>query len=224
MENQTNTGGGRRKTANIPNADLDLSTLLLSIAPKYANCGVALPWITPAQAIQLGEDYQAELQLRLTEGSKRKPITQQIKEEEAKQDKHLSYVKGYLADKFGKDNAKSYYAEFGLDKSDKSYRFPDDKDKRLESLRKMANSLDTHGMTGQTFGQVFWADLLTSYQSLITSAREKDSLVTGKVSAKNRLKDEGRVFANSMIHLVKALYPGDAKAKLREWGFQKEKY
>jgi hypothetical protein len=211
-------------TGNVPKSDLDLGTLLKNVSLNYANSGIVLPWKSHAQAQQLATDYETELQIRLTEGGKRKPLTKQMQNAEKTHDQHLSFVKSYFTEKYGKADVISYYSEFGLDKVGNNYKLPTDKDRRLEALRKLTDALDTHGFTSQVYGKPYWDNLRSEYAALTTAAREKDSLVTSKVSAKNTLKEEGKIFINAMIGLVKALYPNETKAKLREWGFQKEKY
>ena len=99
-----------------------------------------------------------------------------------------------------------------------------DIDRRLEALRKMEEGLERHGFIAQTYGLSFWKNLRLEYTTLATAARQKDSMVTSKVSHKNMLKEKGKKFIGAMIALVAAMYPDDKKAKLREWGFHKEKY
>lgn len=225
MENQANEP--IKKTthkSNVPYADLDLGTLLTNVSEKYAASSPQLPWITAAQALQLAADYQADLHTRQTEGGKRKPITQQLKEADKYQDEKVAYIKNYFIEKYGKKNAPSYYTEMGFEKVGTGYGLPRDRDRRIESLRKIVEALTTHGFTSQTYGVAFWTTLKTDYTSLASQAREKDSLIASKVSNKNNLKEQGKTFLNAVVNLLKALYPHDYRSKLREWGFQKEKY
>lgn len=212
------------KKRNVPVADLNFSTLLTNVSAKYATCGITLPWISGQEAINLANDFRIFLEERLTQGSQRKPITQQLREQEVLQDKSVSFVKAYLMEKYGKVNALSYYGELGLEKNNSSYRLPVDADRRLEALRKMEEGLERHGFITQAYGLSFWKNLRIEYIALATAARQKDSTVTSKVSHKNMLKEKGKKFIGAMIALIAAMYPDDTKAKLREWGFHKEKY
>ena len=220
--NETTTKSSKK--GNIPVADLNFSTLLTSVSAKYAACGITLPWISGQEAIHLATDFRIYLEERLTQGSQRKPITQQLREQELIQNKSISYVKGYFMEKYGKNNAISHYGEIGLEKVSSTYRLPLDADRRLEALRKMEEALESHGFISQMYGLGFWKNLRLEYVALTTAARNKDSTVTSKVSHKNMLKEKGKKFITALIALVTAMYPDDSKAKLREWGFHKEKY
>ena len=208
----------------VPKSDIDLIVVLESVSQSYATCGTMLPWISGPQAMQLAANYRAELEVRLTEGGRRQPITQDLKNAEALQNKHLSNLKGYLREAFGAENMKSHFAEIGLTKNSESYRFPVDKESRLQSLRKVVETLSTHGMITQAYGLAFWTDRYNDYAAIVSQARAKDSLVSSKVSAKNMLREEAELFLGAMVDFVNALYPREAQSKLREWGFQKEKY
>lgn len=210
--------------SNVPTADLDFGTLLNNVSSHYATFPLQLPWMTAAQAAQLAADYQADLQTRLTEGGKRKPITQQLKDADTTQNEKVAYVKNYFMDKYGKKNAPSYYSEMGLEKINTSYQLPVDRDRRLEALRLMIEALTNHGFITQPYGANYWTTQRADYKALTDAARDKDSTVSNKVSSKNNLRIQGKTFLNAVIALLKACYPNDYPSKLREWGFQKEKY
>ena len=223
-ENGASKSTKRYRKSYVPNSDIDMVVVLESVSQSYASCGTSLPWISGPQAMQLAANYRTELEIRLTEGGRRQPITKEMKNAEALQNKHLANLKGYLREQFGADNMQSHFAEMGLIKVSKSYRMPNDKETRLESLRKIVEALTTHGMVTQTYGLAFWTARYNEYATLVDLARSKDSLVTSKVSAKNLLREEAELFLVAMIDFVHALYPREAQSKLREWGFQKEKY
>ena len=208
----------------VPKSDIDLGTVLKSVSTQYASCGIALSWISSIQASQLADDYLADLHIRQLEGGKRRPITIELKLAEDEQNKAVVFVKNYLLEKYGKEKAVGFYAEFGLEKVMGTSQLPKDRDRRLESLQKIVQSLTAHGFVSQAYGASYWTVLRDNYMALDASAREKDSLVTNKVNSKNNLKNQGTKFLNAMVNLVKAMYPDDHRSKLREWGFQKERY
>lgn len=222
VDNNSNTTVNHKRT--VPQADIDMGTVLTSVSAQYAACGIVLPWISGAQAIQLATDYNNDLRVRNTEGGKRPSLTQQLKDSDKEQDSNLAYAKGYFIEKYDKDHAAGYYAQMGLSKIGDSYRFPYDRDGRLEALRMIVDALTTHGFVTNTYGANYWQTIYNDYDILLSKARNSDSLVTSKVSSKNNYKAEGKAFLKAAVHLVQAMYRNDAKAKLREWGFQKEKY
>jgi hypothetical protein len=208
---------------NVPQADLTFGILLTSVAAKYSAGGILLNWKSTAEATQLATDYATELKLRVDEANSRVPLTEKLKAEEKKHQKALKFVKFYLAEKFG-DDAVMHYPAMGLEKIKGAYSLPRTQNERRATLKSMYESLRAHGLDNEQFGTTYWEDLYQVYDSLLLAAREKDGLISGKVNHKNSLKDDGRKFLNCVIHLIYAQFPDEAKSKLREWGFQKEKY
>ena len=211
-------------TTNVPTADLNFGTLLNSVSIKYASFSLQLPWMTATQAAQLAADYQTNLHTQLMENAKRRPITQQLKDAESTQNEKVAYVKNYFMEKYGKKKAPSYYTEMGLEKDNGAYNLPHDRDRRIESLHLMVNALTTHGFTTQQYGVNYWTIQKTDYIALANTARDKAGIVSVKANTKNNLKRQGKTFLNSVVLLIKAVYPSDYRSVLREWGFQKEKY
>lgn len=210
--------------SNVPRADIDLGTVLRSVSAQYATCGLVLPWISGAQAIQLADDYTTDLKVRNIEGGKRPSRTKLLNDADEIQNESLTYAKNYFIEKYDKEHAIGYYAEMGLVKIGNSYRIPNDRESRLETLGMIVTALTSHGFISNPYGATYWTTLATNYDNLLNVARSGDSLVTNKVSSKNTLKAQGKKFLLAMVNLVKAMHPDDYKAKLREWGFQKEKY
>ena len=139
-------------------------------------------------------------------------------------DNKLANVKGYIADKYGKENAVSYYASFGIEFSNKTYRFPIDQNNRSEALALMVNSISANGFDDKTYGKDYWLDIQSQFNELLVSASNTDSTVSNKVGDKNTLKKELKRALNSIVLVIKGNYPDTYKQELRTWGFQKEKY
>jgi hypothetical protein len=136
-------------------------------------------------------------------------------------DNALVYVKGYLLDKYKKENDKSYYAAFGIEKG---ARYPRDQNSRSAALKLTIEAIAANGFGTKEFGTAFWTGIKTQYDALLTTASNTDSTVSTKVGDKNALKVELKKALNSIILVIKGNYPDTYKQELRNWGFQKEKY
>ena len=87
-------------------------------------------------------------------------------------DTHLSYVKGYITDKYKKESDTSYFAAFGIEYKNNRYLLPADKNKRSEALKLMVSALTTHGFEYKEFGPAFWSALKEQYALLVKQASQ----------------------------------------------------
>ncbi|NJM78706.1 MAG: hypothetical protein HC854_02050 [Flavobacterium sp.] len=160
----------------------------------------------------------------MQKGATRPQVTQSLKVLNAKIDDAVSYVKGYLTDKYKKENDSSYFPAFGIVYKNNRYFLPTDQNKRIEALKLMIEAITTHGFQDKEFGLAFWTATTTQYAALVKQASEIDGQVSVKVGDKNELKKSLKKGLNAIINLLKANYPDTFKQEMREWGFQKEKY
>jgi len=77
-------------------------------------------------------------------------------------------------------------------------------------------------MTEINYGLDYWTALADEYETLITSSKESAGNISIKASDKNILKTELRKTLNALILLIKANFPDNYAAVLRQWGFLKE--
>lgn len=210
------------KTAAIPQADVDFGNTVKLVSTKWATSSwLTLAYLTSAQFTTKATAFQTTLATRQQSGSTRSQTTQALKMLDKSIDNALVYVKGYLLDKYKKENDKSYYAAFGFEKG---ARYPRDQNSRSAALKLTIEAIAANGFGTKEFGTAFWTGIKTQYDALLTTASTTDSTVSTKVGDKNALKAELKRALNSIVFVIKGNYPDTYKQELRNWGFQKEKY
>lgn len=228
MANETtppNGDGKPNSKGNVPAADVDFGKVAKDVAIAWtAKPFITLLWATSAEFTTETAEYNAELASRMQVGGDRPQITQALVQLDTKMDEALVYVKGYIIDKYKKGPAPSYYPAFGIVHKTNKYVLPKDRNSRLASLELMLSGLVTHGFDAKEYGNGFWGDIKTEYETLLDQATATDGSVSTKVSSKNTLKDGLRKKMNALINVLMGNYPDTYKAELRAWGFQKEKY
>ncbi|MEM0542798.1 hypothetical protein WFZ85_09215 [Flavobacterium sp. j3] len=213
------------KTSNVPLADIDFGNVVEKASDKWIlTPWLTLLWMTAEEFKVKSDNYKTTLAVRIQTGSNRPQITKSLVNINKEIDEKLSYVKGYIAEKYGKDNAVSYYASFGIEYSNKTYRFPFDQNNRSKALALMVDAISANGLNDKMYGKDYWLEIQTKYDDLLAAASSNDGTVSNKVGNKNALKKELKVVLNSLIFSIKANYPETYKQELRAWGFQKEKY
>ena len=213
------------KTTNVPVADIDFGNVVGKVSAKWeTSAWLTLLWITAPEFKIISNNYKSTLTTRIQTGNNRPQITQALKNINKEIDDRLSNVKGYIADKYGKEVAISYYASFGIEFSNKTYRLPLDQNKRSEALDLMVSAISANGLEDKTYGKDYWLGIQGKFNELLASASNTDSAVSNKVGNKNALKKELKKALNSIVLVIKGNYPETYKQELRAWGFQKEKY
>ena len=227
METNANNSEKRKtsKTRNVPVADINFGNVITSVSEKWeASSWLTLKWLTVAQFQTDATNYNNTLFTRLPKGATRPQIKKTLESLEKTMDGHLSYVKGYITDKYKKENDSSYFPAFGIEYKGNRYLLPTDKNKRVEALKLMISALTEHGFEDKEYGLAFWTSLQEQYSVLVKQATTTDGQVAIKVGDKNALKDNLKKGLNAIVHALKANYPDSYKQELRDWGFQKEKY
>ncbi len=211
--------------SNVPVADLDFGKVAKDVADKWTTTPViTLLWTTAAAFSADAVAYNKELSKRMQVGSTRPQITQALSELDNQIDDGLSYVKGYITEKYKKESAASYYPAFGIVHKSNKYIIPTDRNSRSAAMTMMLEALVVHGFDAKEYGTDFWTPIKSKYDDLLNQATSTDGTVSTKVSSKNTLKASLKVTMNSLINVLKGNYPDTYKSELRAWGFQKEKY
>jgi hypothetical protein len=227
MTDETNNGGGKKpnKKSSIPKADSDFGKVAASASTNWtANPWLTLKWTTAAEFATATAAYNAILAARQTSGATRPQITKALTVLNKEIDRSLSYVKGYLAEKYDKDNSLSYYPAFGISYYDKQYAMPVDQSNRQDALKLMLEAIESNDFQDKTYGLAYWTGVYTKYVDLVEKGRELDGGISTKVGSKNELKISIKKGLNALINVLKGNYPDTYKQELRQWGFQKDKY
>ena len=220
---QTNTKPTSK--SNVPVADVDFGKVATDVAEKWtATAAITLVWTTAPEFTATAAAYNVELSKRKQVGSIRPQITQALSELDNQIDDGMSYVKGYIIDKYKKESGPSYFPAFGIVHKSNKYIIPTDRNSRSAALTMMLNALIVNGFDTKEYGTAFWTPIKTQYDTLLGQAITTDGTVATKVSSKNTLKALLKKSMNCLILVIEGNYPDTYKAELRAWGFQKEKY
>lgn len=215
----------KKYTSNNPDKDSDLGGLTLMVEPAWrANPQITLLF-TDVNKYKISIDaYNSTLNERQSTGGERKEKTLKLKDLDASIDEGISAIKGYLVYKYEKNNAPSYYPQFGIERVGSIFIVPRDRNKRQDALPLILAAVTTHGFTTEKYGTAFWQATKDSYDALLKEASTVDGTVAKKVGDKNELRKTIVKTHNALINVLKANYPDTYKNVIREWGFQKEKY
>ncbi len=208
----------------IPSSDVDLMSLARIIAGTWATKDLPLQWLTPEEFNTIVDTFENALKTKNTATARRNPVTMRIRELSKIIDVEIEHIKNYLAEKYGKSNAKSYYAKFGITKTSQAYKLPRDQEFKIVALEQLLQGIDTEGFTEKTYGAEFWQAIYDEYKTLVNSVTDNIINVSEQVGTKKTLRADIKEVLNSLIFLIKAHNPKNYTSELRVWGFHKEKY
>ena len=213
------------KTQTIPLSEIDLGNVVTLANAKWkANPWLTMQWLKQSEFEADAISFNTILALRMDEGTDVSPISTALRNLDEKMDTHMSYVKGYIDDKFDKEDATSYYSAFGIIYKYKKYAFPLDQNRRLAALKLMISGLNKYDLQDRKYGKDFWTDIMNKYEELLEKSSSLDGGISVKVGDKNLLKKRLKKALTALVHAIKCNFPDTYKQELRDWGFQKEKY
>jgi hypothetical protein len=214
-----------KKVRRLPLSEEDIKNLAIRVKDKWKSDGMKLKWKNPNQFELEVTQLAKLLEERSEKSDKRKPASLELSKLDKEIDKNIEYVKNYIKDKFGIEDSKTYYAQFGIESTKAaSYKLLSDRDGRIKSLKKLVKALTDYEMTTQKFGKPYWEQILLTYEPLVNKTIQTDAEITEKVKDKNKILEEVRKTLSSLMKLIEAHHPDDYEAVWREWGFQKGKY
>jgi hypothetical protein len=212
------------KAPRLPVKEEDLKNLAQRVLEKWRSDSMELRYKSVEDFENDVQDFAKTLVLRGEKGDQRKPISRQLQDLDKEINLHVEDVKVYIKADKGVKQAEPFYAQFGIEKVGKAFKFATDRDARLRSLKKLVVALDAHKLTDKTYGTAYWTTILTQYESLLAEAIQTDSEISGKVREKNSTKDEIKIVLSCIMKLLEAHYPNNYEAVWREWGFQRNRY
>lgn len=214
-----------RRTSQLPSSDVALSALATKAADAWTTSALPpLLWLSKADFSALAAAYAQGRDAADAAGDQRSPQSQRLQKLDATFDKHLRYVKGYLAEAHDEDEGRSYYPEFGIARENKTYSLPRARTERVKSLNKLLLALKAHDLDKKKYGTAFWQPLVQEYAQLVQASTDTAGQRSEKVSGKDQQEAQVRKALRALIHHLKANYPDTFEAQLRVFGFQKESY
>ncbi|WP_432670902.1 hypothetical protein [Flavobacterium sp. SM2513] len=213
------------RTQTIPLAEIDLGNVVTLASAKWkGNPWLTMLWLKQAEFDADAKSFNAILGLKMDESTDVSPISTALGNLDKIMDGHMSYVKGYIDDKYDKKDATSYYGAFGFVYKYKKYAFPLDQNRRLAALKLMVSGLKKHDLEDRKYGLTFWTDIMTNYETLLGQSNALDGDISVKVGEKNVIKKRLKKALTAIVYGIKSNKPDTYKQELRDWGFQKEKY
>ncbi|MBT9392962.1 hypothetical protein KLP40_07295 [Hymenobacter sp. NST-14] len=214
-----------QRTSQLPASDVALSALATKAAEAWTTSALPpLLWLSKAEFTTLAAAYAQGRDAADAAGDQRTPQSQRLQQLDKLLDKHLRYVKGYLAEAHDEDEGRSYYPEFGITRENKAYSLPRARAERVKALNKLLLALVNHNLDKQKYGTAFWQPLAQEYTQLVQASTESAGQRSAKVSNKDQHEAQVRRALRALIHHLKANYPDTYQAQLRAFGFQKESY
>ena len=215
----------KRSKGITPAADINMKGLSANVLSVWKQKpDISLLWTNSAKYEVTVTAFANSLNQRVTTGSGRAAVTNELKTLDKIIINSTSYLKNYLKEKYGKDSYTAYFPQFGIVQEGKVYMYPSDRNKRLAALQLTVKSIVDNGFKDNKYGQAYWQDILTRYEAAIKLSVTTDGSVSGLVSTKNEARKQIQKTLNALIHIIKGNYPDTYASVLREWGFQKEKY
>ncbi len=221
--------GGSETPANpnplIPRDQDEKAALGLRVAAGWAaNPQLTLIWKTPAEFVLDAQALADAVALKNKTAAKRPQLTLALGEIDKQITAGLGYVKGYLAEKFTKQNAPAYYEEFGITFYDDQHQLPRKQTERAAALAALVEALTTYGFGARDYGTAYWTPLRDGYATTTDAARDSSQTVSEQVGAKNTVMDEVDDVLSALPLLIEANYRTETEraAKRREMGYLKE--
>ncbi|GAB4335756.1 MAG: hypothetical protein OHK0038_13630 [Flammeovirgaceae bacterium] len=225
MENLVEEKIKPQKTGNVPTKQADIVTLTDTIVKKWATSPeITLVWMKAEDFAVIAQDFKNSLTQRIDAGSGRQSKTKLLQNLDKEINKMVENLKIGILNKFGKEDGKSYYSEFGIIKVNNSFKIPFDRNQRQQALATLIKGLEKHQIKVANYPLNTIKEMQTQFNALVEEAKQIDSNVSSEVSTKNELLKQIIKVINALIYVIRGNYPDTYKAELRSWGFQKEKY
>ncbi len=213
-----------KRKQSTPTNDGDLLAVLTSQLLHWDENRFRVEWMTKERLQAITDAFTEQLNSRNRTGASRGAISKELTNLDDVIDESIEFVKNRLAERLhSKSEAVARYREFGIVK-DKSYKLPQSREHRATALQMLIEALGVYQFGDTDFGVSYWTDIHTRYTALVAQARHTDGTVSGKVADLKGLRAESRKFLTSFTYIIRGNFPDTWQQKLREFGFQKEKY
>ena len=208
----------------IPRNDINLISTAEKVVEKWREVGYVLSYITIDEFDTTLANYKAIVKERTITGAQRTPMSKRLSELDREINSSLEYIKGYIAEEFGKSNAISHYGKFGIIRNGSGYRFPTDRQKKQEATKMLIEALVTHSFNERKYGVAYWQPIFDEYKALLGTNVESTGNISKFIGDKEPLKQLVMDTLRSLTYMIRANYPSNYKSVYRNWGLQKESY
>ena len=138
----------------------------------------------------------------------------------------VKFLKAYLLEEYGKNDALSHYSEYGLVLESKTYRFPIDNDDRMKKLDTLVNTLSApnNPFRDKKYGLAYWENLRNEHRNSWTLCKTLDGNRSVLAKAIQLDKKKALDLQSRLRQQVKINDKENYKSIWRNLGFQSEKY
>jgi hypothetical protein len=208
----------------IPKGDINMIRVYKTLKPQWDETKLPLQWTSKTEADTKFNSFETTFDNRTRKGASRSSITGDLSRMDKEIDKSIEYIKSRLREQYNSiERAREFYPEFGIVK-ERSYKLPADRESRVEALKRTTDAVIKFNFPGTAYDGDYWRNISAKYELLHSQAIATDGNVSGNVGTLNAYRDYARKFYACFVLLVKANYPDSWNGKLRDFGFQKEKY
>jgi hypothetical protein len=209
-----------RRRSLIPMADTDLRALALQAGQAWAASALQLRFTSSAAFYESAAAFSEQVDSIDTLSASRRPLTLTLQALDREINSRVANLKHYIADRYGKERARDFYEEFGIQRIGKSYQLPIDRAERDRAMGQLCESLHRHQLDDHRYGLAWWTDICDRYQATRKQASHTDEALSQHVREKNARKLMLRQTLQSLVLLVQANYPDSWREELLRWGFQ----
>jgi len=209
----------------IPGSDLGkLMLATIVIATWKDNRHITLLWKTLEEFEADVAKFALALESKTSVETKRSPLSYKLSELNKTINRLLIFIKDELKAMFGKEAFQSYFPEFGIQYTSRSYKIPSDKSERKPALDMVVAGIEKYGLKGVNSNLAVWQALrdeyiqYTSESTLSTTTESKyvgDKVIYRPVVIKT---------LECLAGVIKCNYPDNYENVLRSWGFLRETY
>jgi len=207
----------------IPTNDQDLYALAKRVSTNYQLANFEVQSVSKAYFADLVQQFEVALGDMHEKRTDRNPAITKIAELRKINNSKIQHVKNYLTDKYGKDMAKRYYADFGIEKKGLKYILPPGMDVHYQSLLKLTAALPKHGFENNNYGLPFWQKQMNEYKTLIDLSTRSTEAISSHSAAKKKIKKQISESLVSIRFTIRGNSRGDYAAGWREIGFLDER-
>lgn len=211
-------GGGKDV---LPDGQFELATLAETAADAWD--GSPLPgllWCPKTKFREMAVAYRASVGTADEADDALSPTAERLRELDRETSAGITFVIGYLKDKYGREVAKGYYDEFGF----KGGRFATARPKRAKQLPKLLAALVKHGFDKNKYGTAFWQPLAAEYAPLAKTSSGVRQDTSSEVGKKNVQEKPLRKALRALRLSIRANFPDTYEAELRHFGFLAESF
>ena len=191
---------------------------------NYPN--LVVNFTTPSEYTAFHTEFRNRLLERQENESKRILAISNLRKANKELATSIKFLKSYLLEEYGKEDAVTHYSEYGLVLENRIYRFPKDNDDRMKKLDTLINTLSAPNNPFQhkKYGLTYWENLRNEHKLNWNLCKTLDGNRSVLAKAIQLDKKKALNWQSRLRQQVKINDKENHKSIWRNLGFQSEKY